>query len=70
MVKVSVTFGSFSPIEFDSEDIEKIEEMDVEGNKSICVTLKDGRKILLPISKEEFEKLLAEGSDINLEFSL
>ncbi|HIP66630.1 MAG TPA: hypothetical protein EYH09_00705 [Candidatus Nanopusillus sp.] len=70
MVKITVTFGKFPSIEFHSEDIEKIEEMDIEGNKSIFVILKDNRKILLPISKEEFEKLLAGGEDINLEFSL
>jgi len=52
MVKITVTFGNFFPIEFSSEDIE------------------NNRRILLPISKEEFEKLLAESKDINLEFSL
>ena len=70
MVKITVTFGNFSPVEFYSEDIEKIEEIDVEGSKSIFITLRDNRKRLLPISKEEFEKLLAESKDINLEFSL
>ena len=70
MVKISVTFGNFSPIEFSSEDIEKIEEIDIEGNKSIFITLKDNRKILLPLSKEEFDELLNKGTDINLEFGL
>ena len=56
--------------EFDSEEIEKIEEMEALGDKAIFVYLKNGSKVFLPISKKDFENKLAEGKEIIIKIDL
>jgi len=70
MVKITVVFKDISETVFDSNDIESIDEMCVEGSKSIFIKLKDGKQIMLPMSKDDFENKLQEGSDITLEIDL
>jgi hypothetical protein len=70
MVKVTVVFEGLSELTFDSQEIDSIEEISIEGSESIYVNLKDGRKLLLPISKQDFEQRISENKDVRLEFSL
>jgi len=70
MVNVTVVFEGLSELTFDSQEIDSIEEISIEGSESIYVNLKDGRKLLLPISKQDFEQRISENKDVRLEFSL
>jgi len=53
-----------SELTFDSHEIDSIEEISIEGSESIYVNLKDGRKLLLPISKQDFEQRISENKDV------
>ena len=67
-MEITVKFGN-SEIKFQEADIDKIEEMAFDNDTIISITLKDKRVILLPISKEEFERRIQNG-ETTFEISL
>ncbi len=70
MTKVKVVFGGLSEIHFDTSDIVSMEDINMEGLSATLITLRDGKKLYIPLSREDIEERLKEGEEVELKFDL